>query len=102
MKNPNILNAINEINSVEFNQPSEWLDALKLSASIAVRENDASLINDDIVYCDLTETEYEKFKSQIKLIMVTVFSKYTTTCPLLNIRFIFSQSTIVHILFKWQ
>ena len=66
MANPNILNAINEIDSVEFNQPSEWLDALKLSASIAVRENDASLINDDIVYCELTETEYEKFKSQIK------------------------------------
>jgi hypothetical protein len=65
MANPNILNAINEIYSVEFNQPSEWLDALKLSASIAVRENDANMLNDDTDFCEMTASEYSKFKASI-------------------------------------
>jgi len=57
---------IGEIDAINFDRPSEWLDTLKCSAIEAVRENDASLINDDEALCELPETEYEKFKAAIK------------------------------------
>ena len=62
----NIKNAIHEINNISFNSPSDWLKILKASAIDAIYENDASLIDDDIVYCELPKTEYEKFKAAIK------------------------------------
>lgn len=55
-----------EINSVEIDHPSTWLEVLKKSAISVVREDDCSLLNDDVAYCELPETEHEKFKSEIK------------------------------------
>ena len=60
-----INNAIAEIENVTLGHNSEWLDALKLSASLAVRENDANMLNDDTDFCEMTESEYSKFKASI-------------------------------------
>ena len=43
---PNILNAIDEIKAVEFDHPSDWLDALKDSAIESIRTNN-TYIDDD-------------------------------------------------------
>lgn len=66
MASLNILKAIEEINSIHFNHPSDWLDALKESAIEAVCENDPDLIEDNFNYCEMTKGDYSKFKATIK------------------------------------
>lgn len=62
---PNILNAIDEIKAVEFDHPSDWLDALKDSAIESIRTNNI-YIDDDYQCCEMQPDEYGKFKEAIK------------------------------------
>ena len=66
MTNTNILNAIKEIEAVEMNQPSDWLEVLKESAKEAVCENDTNMINDDVTDCEMPDSEYVNFVAAIK------------------------------------
>ena len=66
MTNTNILNAIKEIEAVEMNQPSDWLEVLKESAKEAVCENDTNMINDDVRDCEMPDSEYVDFVDAVK------------------------------------
>ena len=65
--NTNVLNAINAINTINFNHDSEWLDALKASAVEVVKKNNGlSILDDDYSCCEMTASEYKKFKKVVK------------------------------------
>lgn len=63
----NLTNAIREINSIEFDYPSEWLDVLKASAIECIQKNNGlSILDDDYSCCEMQPNEYKKFKKLIK------------------------------------
>lgn len=58
---------IKEINSINFDHDSEWLDVLKASAIECIQKNNGlSILDDDYSCCEMTASEYKKFKKAIK------------------------------------
>ena len=60
-------NAINAINSINFDHDSEWLDILKESAIDMIKKNNGlNILEDDYSCCEMEPHEYKRFKKVIK------------------------------------